>query len=111
MCNEQIIFNESIKLMEAGIIGSTGRTIMVETDQGEKISLQEPEAIHTFQGWKELGFSVRKNEHAISSFPIWKHVVKKSKEPESEAEEKMFLTKAFFFKFSQVEPMGRENKR
>lgn len=34
----------------------------------EKLSL----AYHTFEAWKQLGFSVRKGEHAVLSVYLWK---------------------------------------
>ena len=52
MTNEQIIFQNSLQLMDDGIIGTTGRTITVENEQGEKLEMQEPEPIHTYQAWK-----------------------------------------------------------
>lgn len=48
MTNEQIIFNNSLQLMDDGIIKSTGRTIIVENEDGEKVEMQEPEPIHTY---------------------------------------------------------------
>lgn len=108
MTNEQIIFNTSVELMNEGIIGTTGRVITVENENGEKIDLQEPEPIHTYKAWQSLGYQVKRGQKAIASFLIWKHTVKKAKEQTDEDEEKMFMTKAFFFKFSQVEPMEQK---
>lgn len=36
MTNEQIIFNKSIMLMEQGLIGTTGRSIELEQEDGSK---------------------------------------------------------------------------
>jgi len=105
MTNEQIIFQNSINLMDEGIIRSTGRTIIVENEDGEKMEMQEPEPIHTYQAWKSLGYQVKRGQKAKASFLIWKHTVKKSKQEQDEDEEKMFMTKAFFFTFDQVEPI------
>lgn len=105
MTNEQIIFNNSIELMDAGIIRSTGRTIIVEDENGQKTEMQEPEPIHTYQAWKQLGYQVQRGQKAKASFLIWKHTVKKAKQEQDEDEEKMFMTKAFFFTFDQVEPI------
>ena len=85
MTNAQIIFNESMELMKAGIIGTTGRTFVFEDADGNKKEIQEPEPLHTFAKWKELGYSVKKGEHAKASLM------------------KMFMKKAFFFTFDQVE--------
>lgn len=49
MTNEQIIFNNSIELMDAGIIKGTGRFIIVEDENGQKKEMPEPEPIHTYQ--------------------------------------------------------------
>ena len=57
MTNAQIIFNEAVELMKNGKIGKTGRQFEVEDENGNKIMLDEPEDIHTFQAWKKLQFS------------------------------------------------------
>ena len=55
MTNEQIIFNASMELLKDGIIKSTGRSFTFENENGEKITVNEPEPMHTFAKWKELG--------------------------------------------------------
>lgn len=75
MTNEQIILNESISLMEQGILKGSGQFAEIETEEGTK-TIELPEAIHTFNGWKELGYSVKKGEKSNIKFPIWKHTVK-----------------------------------
>ena len=105
MTNEQIIFNNSLQLMDDGIIGTTGRIITVENENGEKAEIQEPEPIHTYQAWKCMGYQVKRGQKAKASFQIWKHTIKKATEKNEEDEEKMFMTKAFFFTFDQVEPI------
>jgi hypothetical protein len=52
MTNAQIIFNEAVELMKNGKIGTTGRQFEVEDENGNKMMLDEPEDIHTFQAWK-----------------------------------------------------------
>ena len=42
MTNAMIIFNNSVELMEQGIIGTTGRTVVVEDQNGNKKELKEP---------------------------------------------------------------------
>lgn len=109
MTNVQIIMNESQHLMEEGIIKPTGRTITVEmvNEDGEieQVKIPEPEPIHTYQKWKELGYQVQKGEKAIAQFSIWKHTTKKSEVEGEEDEQKMFMKKASWFKFSQVAPI------
>ena len=68
MTNAQIIMNESINLLENGIIKGTGRmleALIVDKDGNEtKKLVEEPEAIHTYAVWKQLGFQVKKGEKA-----------------------------------------------
>ena len=105
MTNAMLIFNNSVELMEQGIIGTTGRTVVVEDQNGNKKELKEPEAIHTYAKWKELGYQVQKGQKAVASFCIWKHTVKEANDETKEDESKMFMKKASFFKISQVEKM------
>ena len=111
MTNAQIIFMESIKLMEDGTIGTTGRTFEMEGPNGDRITVQEPEPLHTFKGWKERGYTVRKGEHAKASFPIWTARKGKKGEPEEETagddrpeKVSMYLKRAYWFTAAQVEP-------
>lgn len=105
MTNAQIIFNERLVLMESGVIGNTGRKMVLENKDGEKEEIFEPEEIHTYQGWKALNRQVQRGEKAVASFQIWKHTVKKAKDKDEEEQEKMFMTKAFFFRECQTEPI------
>ena len=105
--NAMIIFNAQQQLLEAGKIKSTGRMIPVITQDGETM-IPEAEEIHTFQRWKELGFQVRKGEHAIASFSIWKYTSKAKDKTEEEAQEEgfCFMKKAFWFSASQVDAIA-----
>jgi predicted transcriptional regulator len=105
MTNEQIIFEKRCELMDAGIIGTTGRYYNVVDEDGNEKRLMEPEEIHTFSAWKALGYGVKRKEKAVAKFPIWKYVEKK-KEAEEQEEERVFLKMSCFFSFSQVEKMG-----
>ena len=110
MTNAQIILNQSINLMEQGIIGSTGRMLTFDKEDGSSEQIPEPEPIHTYAAWKSLGFQVSRGQKACASFQIWKHKnpgKKKDKKTgeEIETEEKMFMTNAFFFRRDQVEPL------
>lgn len=60
MTNEMIIGINTVALIEAGIIGAD-------------------EDIHTFARWKAMGFKVKKGEHAVARFPIWKAGKRKKK--------------------------------
>ena len=87
--NAQIIFEASQELLKQGKIKPTGRTFKAETENGE-IEFQEAEPIHTFNFWKEHGFIVRKGEHAVAAFNIWKYTSKAKGKTEEE------LTKMIF---------------
>ena len=67
------------------------------------------EEAHTYAHWHELGYQVRKGEHATFSTTIWKHAGGKPANEESEGEDtrpgRMFLKKAHFFTRSQVDPI------
>ncbi len=108
MTNAMIIFWKSVELMNAGVIGSTGRILTMELPDGSTKEIQEPEPIHTFACWKGLGYSVKKGEHAIARFPIWKGsemVLKDADGNETDEKSlKMFRKEACFFTADQVEP-------
>lgn len=113
MTNAQIIMNESINLLENGIIKGTGRmfeAVIVDKDGNEtKKMVEEPEALHTYAIWKQLGYQVKKGEKAVASFTIWKCVTAKQNEEnaEEQPENKMFMKKAHFFTIGQVEKINK----
>lgn len=104
MTNGMIIFNAQIELMEQGKIGTTGRVLKVQYEDGEK-TFPEPEAIHTFNWWKQNGYKVRKGEHAVAALMIWKYITSKKADDEEaeEADGKCYLKKAYFFSQAQVD--------
>ena len=104
--NAQIILLESIKLMEAGILKSTGRVFIRELEDGTKQELPEPEVIHTYNGWKEIGYQVKKGEHAKAQFMIWKWQGKKDEETGEEVGGNCYQRRAFWFTFDQVEKVS-----
>lgn len=113
MTNNLIIFQESLKLAEAGKIKFTGRTIMVDLPTGRK-EFPEPEELHTYATWKKLGRQVKRGE---KSFPIciWKYAEKKAKDDAGNVQKdengdeitssSMFMKKSFFFTFEQTEEL------
>lgn len=107
MTNASIIFHAQQQLLEEGKLKPTGRMLTFETPDGEQ-QLPEAEDIHTFQRWKELGFSVRKGEHAVAAFPIWKYTTRAKGQTEEEAQENgfCFMKKAFWFSASQVDKIA-----
>lgn len=119
MTNATIIMNESIRLMEEGILHGCGQFVEVEKEDGAKEMLELPEEIHTFNGWKALGYSVKKGEKSRIKFPIWKYATKKANTNtgnteldkinaqinEQGGESRMFMKLSAFFTFDQVEPI------
>ena len=109
MTNAMIIFKESQKLAEAGKINYTGRTFKAMNMAGEEVEYKETEEIHTFAAWKDQGYKVKKGQHAVAQFPIWKYTSKIDTIPMEDGTEhefensKMFMKKASFFSRSQVE--------
>ncbi len=108
MTNEQIILNDRIRLMNEGVIGTTGKSIVIEDSEGRKTLTKEPEEIHTYMEWKRRGYTVRHGERCITSFPIWKVIPQKNRG--EGPKEKMILKQAFFFKASQVERSVEEER-
>jgi len=115
MTNAMIIFLESVKLMEAGVIQGSG--IKGLTPDGREIEL--PEQIHTYQAWKQLGYQVKKGSKAVAQFPVWKYIIDKMKEAEvgddvdvEQNENKGYchMKLASFFTKSQVEKIQEATK-
>ena len=111
MTNKMIVLMQSVELMEQGVLKGTGEFITMTDAEGTEKQFEVPEAIHTFQTWKALGYVVRKGEKAIAKFPIWKYVNgKKTDDEENESSEKvgsgkMFMKTSAWFSASQVEPI------
>lgn len=107
MTNAMIILNESVKLMEEGIISGSGRFVTIVNAEGNEVQLEQPEAIHTYATWKSLGYQVKKGEKSVAKFPIWKYVSKMIKNEEDADEEAghCILKMSAFFKASQVEKL------
>ena len=113
MTNAQIILEESVRLMKEGIIKGTGRKfetkVIVIKEDGTEVEetriFEEPEPIHTFGAWKEMGYSVKKGEHAKASFMIWKYAEKKRNDEDDgeRIEGRCFMKRAHFFTSDQVE--------
>lgn len=118
MTNATIILNESIRLMEEGKLNGSGQFAEIETENGIQ-TIELPEAIHTFNGWKQRGYVVKKGEKSSIKFPIWKHTTKMLKTDTGNTEldkmnaninaqggkTNMFMKTAAFFTFAQVEPI------
>ena len=119
MTNEMIILNERLRLLEEGIIKSTGRTLEYKDDAGKIHEYEEPEEIHSFAYWKNTGRVVKKGSKAIAAFPIWVMSKKKKDDKEKEHAEvaaddekqKMYLKQTFFFTFDQTEEVRVRNRK
>lgn len=104
MNNNTIILNNSIALAEKGILRTTENFITL--DNGNIIYL--PEAIHTYKGWQELGYQVKKGEKAIAAFKIWKYKKSNKSDEDLETEtqtissKNMIMVNSFWFKADQV---------
>ena len=85
--------------------------IELHKEDGTVKKIEEPEKIHSYSRWQEYGYQVKKGEKAVSAIEIWKYAQKKADSDkdgeESEESERVFKKKAFFFRFSQVEPIRR----
>lgn len=102
MTNCEIIEKEEIALIATG-------------------ELKDGEHLHTLQGWKHLGYSVKRGSHALVTTKLWKKCkkVKTTNKPEilgigcddetKEKNEKTYkdfiLVKSFLFSSSQVEKL------
>lgn len=108
MTNQAIIFDESFRLMKAGILKGSGEFINIEDDEGNVSQIELPEPIHTFNGWKERGYQVKKGEKSKIKFPIWKHTSKTVTKDDGEQGEStnMFMKLSAFFTMDQVEKIG-----
>ena len=104
--NSEIILRQSLELLKQGILKPTGRVLVQELPDGTKLEIPEPEPIHTYNGWKDLGYQVKKGEHAKAEFPIWKYKGKKDEETGEEKEGTCYQRKAFWFTFDQVEKIA-----
>ena len=108
MSNQEIVTRARFELMKAGMIGGTGRMIPYMDAEGNKHELAEPEEIHTYQRWQELGFQVQKGEKAVVFLTIWKKVVSKKKEADEASKEtggtydRMIMKRSAFFSRAQV---------
>jgi hypothetical protein len=114
MTNAEIIMGESLELAKQGILATAPGTFVDE--DGEEVEMEIPEEIHTFDGWKKLGYIVKYGEHAIAKFAIWSPT-KASRKEIAEAKKngekpkmKMYMRFAAWFKRDQVETVAEAEK-
>ena len=119
MTNAEIILHESFRLMEAGILHGSGVWASIPDENGDERRVELPEAIHTFAAWKSAGFAVKRGEHAVACFPVWKYTERRrnaadgaengengDETPDADGTQaggRMYMRKAYFFTAEQVE--------
>lgn len=94
MTNAEIIFRERLNLVEQGILK--------QYEDGEI------QPLHTFAGWKTLGYQVKKGEKAVAKFGIWKYIKPKREEVDVDGNPKKgrcYIKQAAFFTDTQVEKL------
>ena len=96
MTNEEIIFN-GIKAH----LGLTEEAAVALVMEGKFPTF------HTYEHWKQLGYQVKKGEHAELKLTIWKQGKPKEDENGKQIAGKMFLKNAAFFGSGQVERMQK----
>lgn len=91
--------------MEKGILKGSGEYVIEVDKNGNESKVEIPEVIHTFNGWKERGYQVKKGEKSKIKFAIWKYTKKIVKDEDGKEEDKtsMFLKMSAFFTTEQVE--------
>ena len=107
MSNVEIIERAKKELFRQGGLKGTGRMLEAMDREGNPVMVPEIEQIHTFNGWKELGYKVKKGEHSKIRFSIWKFSSKEIEKEDGKKENKtsMFLKNACWFTRDQVELM------
>lgn len=117
MTNAEIIMRESLELAEQGILATTESTFTDEN--GEEVTLEVPEDIHTFDQWKKQGRIVKYGEHAIAKFAVWSPTKASQKVLDETDDEltdkekkqlKMYMRTACFFKKSQTQTAEEAEK-
>jgi antirestriction protein ArdC len=96
MTNAQIIFNEAI-------------AHEVYTPEQIEMYLEKLGSIplHTFKKWNDLGYKVKKGEHARVVTYLWKpNVVKEDGEEKETTDLKMYMRKSHLFTIEQVEKIA-----
>lgn len=110
LTNSQIILQNALQLMEQGILKGSGEMAVQELPDGTKIEIELPEVIHTYNGWKERGYQVRRGQKAKATFTIWRYIGKKVQDEESgeleEVDGKCIPKKSSWFTFDQVEKIA-----
>ena len=105
--NKMLVLMEQIRLFKAGLLAADYSNMITIEINGKQEEIPDIEAIHTYQYWKSIGYYVKPGEKHISELMIWKYTTKRTNDDNTNADNietsKMIMTKAYFFKASQVE--------
>lgn len=108
MTNTQLIEIAKTRLAKDGVLSYTGRMISgINLATGERVQIPEIEPIHTFLGWRERGYKIKKGEISYIKFPIWYFSKKKNCETGSNIPERgdCHMRNTAWFTLKQVEPI------
>lgn len=111
MTNAEIVFLNSLDLMEIGVLKGNGIMFGYKGTDGQMHTLEMPEDIYTFGAWKKMGFAVRKGEHAKACFPVWKYIKdagEAADDEDGDSDGKCYMKMAYFFTADQVEPLKKK---
>ena len=115
MTNEMIIAMEKERLVKEGVLKYTGRVIRCLNLAGEEVEIPEIEPIHTYKGWNERGYHVKKGQHHEIEFRVWywkKGKKKESDDGDVEVEKGNCYKKlAYWFRQDQVEKNKDEKEQ
>ena len=114
MTNKEIVFLETQRLAEEGLLKYTGREFKAVDAAGNEVTVKEVEPCHTAGGWKTRGYKIKKGAKHNIEFSVWKYVKRKPKDmTEEEAQERGFciMKNACWFTLDQVEPWDWSKKK
>ena len=115
LTNAMIIFNESMRLMDEGVLKGSGKYIEVEKEDGTTEKIELPEPIHTYKHWQELGYQVKRGETSFIKFDTWyfkkgKKFVEAESGEEREGRGKCYMRLTSFFTMAQVKKNDDDKK-
>ena len=95
MTNQEIIFKEACMAK----LYTEEEALAIIAEHGSL-------SLHTYATWKQLGYQVKKGEHALITCKLWKK--KQSKDDdENDPDAPMYLVKSFLFSKDQVEAISQ----
>lgn len=120
--NAEIVIAEQMRLLEEGVLHYTGRKVKgINLLTGEECEIDEIQPLYTVARWNKMGYKIKKGEHAIARFSIWKYQTRKPKDVDEEEIQLQgrgycFMKESNFFTDTQVvkmtpEELEKRNKR